>query len=95
MEFQKKYKSRGLAAIGVAMDEEGWKKVNPHLEQHPFNYPIVVGDADFAKLYGISSMPATLLIDRDGKVAATHVGLVEKAAFESELRKLLQESPRE
>ena len=57
MEFEKKYKDRGLASIGVAMDEEGWKLVNPYLEQHPINDPIVVGIGDFTKPYGITSCP--------------------------------------
>jgi thiol-disulfide isomerase/thioredoxin len=29
MEFHKKYKASGLAAIGVAMDEKGWATVRP------------------------------------------------------------------
>jgi hypothetical protein len=37
-------------------------------------------------------MPMTLLIDRDGKVAASHVGMVDKNAFESEIQILLKDS---
>src|SRR6202166_3640039 len=44
VEFQQKYKSRGLASIGVAMDEEGWTLVRPYLAQHPISYPVVIGD---------------------------------------------------
>jgi hypothetical protein len=36
----------------------------------------------------------TLLIDRDGKIAASHVGLVDKEIFESEIRVLLRPSPK-
>jgi hypothetical protein len=32
----------------------------------------------------------TLLIDQNGKIAASHVGLVDKDKFESEIRVLLQ-----
>jgi hypothetical protein len=42
--------------------------------------------------FGFSSMPATLLIDRDGKIADLHVGMVDKAAFESEIQTLLKEN---
>jgi hypothetical protein len=35
-------------------------------------------------------MPAKLLIDRDGKIADLHVGVVDKAAFESEIQTLSQ-----
>ncbi len=31
MEFDAKYKGRGLAVIGVSMDEDGWKTVKPFL----------------------------------------------------------------
>jgi len=92
MEFQSKYKDKGLSAIGVSMDEDGWKSVRPFLEKNPMNYSVVVGNPDLAKLYGVDSMPMTLLIDRDGKIAASHVGMVDKDAFESEIQILLKES---
>jgi peroxiredoxin len=92
MEFETKYRPRGLVSIGVAMDDEGWDKVKPYLEEHPINYRIVVGDANFAKLYGgITSLPVTLLIDRRGRIATTHVGMVVKDSWEKNIRRLLQE----
>jgi peroxiredoxin len=91
MEFQSKYKDSGLSVIGVSMDEDGWKSVKPFLEKNPMNYSVVVGNPGLAKLYGVDSMPMTLLIDRDGKIAASHVGMVDKDAFEGEIRVLLQD----
>jgi hypothetical protein len=73
------------------MDDEGWTLVNPYLEQHPINYPIVIGVGDFAKLHGITAMPVTLLIDREGRIADSHVGVVVKSSWEREIRTLLQE----
>jgi peroxiredoxin len=89
MEFQSKYKDSGLSAIGVSMDDDGWKSVKPFLRKKPINYPVVVGNPALAKLYGVDAMPVTLLIDRDGMIAATHVGMIDKDAFESEIRVLL------
>ena len=37
-------------------------------------------------------MPVTLLIDRNGKVADVHPGMVDKAAFEREIQTLLKET---
>lgn len=91
MEFQTKYKSKGLTSLGVAMDEEGWPIVAPFLKQHPINYPIVVHDEAFDKMFPIMSLPVTLLIDRNGRVADSHVGVVDKDAWEAEIRTLLQE----
>jgi peroxiredoxin len=92
VEFQSKYKRSGLSALGVSMDDDGWKSVLPFLQLHKINYPIVIGNWDMGDRFGFSSMPATLLIDRDGRIADLHVGMVDKAAFENEIQTLLKES---
>ncbi len=91
MEFQKKYKSQGLVVIGVSMDEDGWKSVEPYLAKHPINYPIAIGDSELAKRYNVEALPVTLLIDRDGNIAATHAGMVHKSSFERQILSLLQD----
>jgi len=91
MQFQKQYARRGLASIGVAMDEKGWETVRPYLKKKPINYPIVAGDDAFAKAYGVESLPVTLLIDRQGRVAETHAGMVERSAWEHDIQALLKE----
>jgi peroxiredoxin len=90
-EFQTKYKSKGLTSLGVAMDEEGWTVVTPFLRQHPINYPVVVHDEAFDKMFPIMALPVTLLIDRDGRVADSHAGVVDKDAWEAEIQTLLRE----
>ncbi len=99
MEFDKKYKNQGLAVIGVSMDEEGWKAVRPFLAKKrdaetggniAMQYPIVIGTDSLAKQFGLTSMPMTLLIDRDGKIAVSHTGVVDKDNFESNIRALLK-----
>jgi peroxiredoxin len=92
MQFETKYRDAGLSAIGVSMDSDGWKAVRPFIAEHKLNYPIVIGDDGISKSYHIDSMPVTLLIDRDGRVADWHVGMVDKDAFESEIRSLLNDS---
>lgn len=91
IEFQKAYHKRGLVSIGVAMDDEGWKTVKPYLAEHPINYSIVVTDPAVTKDYGVQSLPVTLLIDRSGRIADSHTGVVDKDAWEREIRTLLQE----
>jgi peroxiredoxin len=46
VEFQDKYRKDGLAAIGVSMDDDGWKSVKPFLEEHKLNYPVVIANQD-------------------------------------------------
>ena len=99
MEFNAKYKDRGLAVIGVSMDEDGWKVVKPFLalEKDPetgghtaMKYPVVIGSASLAKQYHLTSMPMTLLIDREGRIAVSYSGMVDKDDWESTIRSLLQ-----
>ena len=90
IEFNKTYKARGLAVVGVSMDEDGWKSVKPYLAAKKIDYPIVVGTEDVAKAYGgVDSLPSTFIIDRDGKIAFSHSGLVGKDTYETEIRSLL------
>ena len=91
IEFDKAYRAQGLAAVGVSMDDEGWKTIEPYLKKNPISYPIVAGNFDTAKPYNITALPVTVLIDRAGRVAATHVGVVNKKSFEGELKQLLAE----
>jgi cytochrome c biogenesis protein CcmG/thiol:disulfide interchange protein DsbE len=91
IEFDKAYRAQGLSALGVAMDDEGWQKVEPYLKQHPISYPVVSGSLDKVAAYEIGALPITVLIDRAGRVAARHVGVVDKKMFEAELKQLLAE----
>ena len=90
MDFERRYKDQGFAVIGVSMDEEGWSVVKPFLEDLAVNYRILLGDATIAELYGgVEALPTTFLIDREGRVAATHVGLAGKSQFEDGIQTLL------
>ena len=99
MEFDAKYRNRGLAVIGVSMDEDGWKSVKPFLalDKDPetgghtaMKYPVVIGSDSLAKQYNLTSMPMTLLIDRGGRIAVSHTGLVEKDDWENKIQSLLK-----
>ena len=92
IEFQKKYKAGGLSVIGVSMDDDGWKVVKPFIAAKKMNYAVVIGDDALAKQYGLGPMPMTVLIDRNGRIADSHSGVVDKAKWESEIRSLLAES---
>ncbi|RXH55699.1 TlpA family protein disulfide reductase [Granulicella sibirica] len=90
MEFDKKYRDMGLSVIGVSMDDEGMKVVKPFLAQRHIDYPVVIGDEAMGKRFGLGQMPLTLLIDKQGRVAIAHSGVVDKDDFESHIRELLQ-----
>ncbi len=95
MQFEQELKDRGFAVLGVAMDDEGWDAVKPYIEQHKINYRIVLGNDSVADTYGgVDALPTTFLIDRDGRIAAKHQGLVSRSEYQNEILHLLDSSKR-
>jgi cytochrome c biogenesis protein CcmG/thiol:disulfide interchange protein DsbE len=99
-EFSAKYKAQGLQIVGVSMDDEGpadkdavkaWAKVKKFVVDRKVPYTIVLGNDDVGKKYGaVDELPQTFLIDRTGKIASIHNGLVERADYEKDLTELLK-----
>jgi len=91
MEFQQTYRDRDVVVLGVSMDEEGWSAVKPFMERMQINYRMVLGDDKLAAQFGgVESLPTTLLIDRAGRVAAMHTGLVTKSEYRRGIENLLR-----
>jgi cytochrome c biogenesis protein CcmG/thiol:disulfide interchange protein DsbE len=87
IEFNRKYGPKGLVILGVAMDDEGNKVVQPWVQSQrfdvnghpePMNYQILLGNTKIAdKFGGILGMPTSMLYSRDGKKIKTIVGLID------------------
>jgi peroxiredoxin len=91
MEFERKYKDRGFAVLGVSMDDDGWESVRPFIKDLQMNYRVVIGDDKTGDKYGgIEALPTAFLIDREGRVAIKHVGLSSRRDFEDGIEKLLE-----
>ena len=90
-EFEHKYGAQGVAVVGVSLDEEGWKAVRPFIQEAKVPYRIVLGNDATAQKYGIQAMPDTLLIDRQGKIAAAYTGMINKDEVEKNIRTLIAE----
>jgi len=86
IEFNHKYGPKGLVILGVAMDDEGKKVVEPWVkakrfdvkgQQAPMDYPILLGNDKIAdKFGGILGLPTSMLYSRDGRKIKTIVGLI-------------------
>jgi peroxiredoxin len=92
VEFQETFKDRGLAVLGVSLDDDGWKAVKPYIDQMKVDYPVMVASGDIASRYGgLTSLPVTLIIDKSGRIAVTHVGLCPKSEYEAAINAMLAE----
>src|SRR5260221_5798731 len=80
IEFQKKYGPAGLQVVGVSVDDTQ-AKLKPYVAQMKMNYPVLQGldHDDMQEAYGpMFGIPVTVVISRDGKMCAKHVGLSSK-----------------
>jgi cytochrome c biogenesis protein CcmG/thiol:disulfide interchange protein DsbE len=92
VEFEQRYRDRGFEVLGVSLDEDGWKSVRPFIEAKHVNYPIMIGDGEIARAYGgLQSVPMTLIVDRSGHIAATHLGLCRTDEYEADIQAVLNE----
>jgi cytochrome c biogenesis protein CcmG/thiol:disulfide interchange protein DsbE len=89
VEFQRKYKDQGFTVVAVSLDEEGWDVVRPFVEEYKLNFPILLGSDETAELFGgIAALPTTFVIDKEGRIFNTHMGLVSKSDYEDEIKQL-------
>jgi peroxiredoxin len=90
MDFEQTYKDKNFAVLGVSLDEDGWDAVKPYIQQKKINYRVMIGTEQVAQMYGeVDSLPTTFMIDREGRVAAVHIGLVSKSDYIHDILDLL------
>ncbi len=94
------FHKRNVAVIGVSMDisyedlknsTEAWAKVKPFVASHQITYPILMGDNEAIRRYDIQALPVSYLIDTQGRVAATYVGLIDEENIKTNIDRLLTE----
>ena len=90
--LQKQYAARGLTVVGVSLDTDGASVVKAFVKRAGMNYPIVIGDEKIASDYGgITAIPTTFVLDRNGNIVTSHQGYASQVVFESEIRPLLEQ----
>ena len=85
------YRPSGVEFIGIAIDNPA--SVAQFLRQRPVSYPILIGEGaahSLARQLGNPSgaLPYTIVLDRDGHIALSHLGRLPRATLENVLRKL-------
>ncbi len=82
---QQKFANHGAIVLGIAMDEPD--RVRVFLARHPVSYPILLGrlDAPSTSLQLGNKreiLPFSVLVDADGRIIATHEGILSHAQLE-------------
>ena len=87
-----KYKSSGFVLLGVNVDEDV-RKATDVAAKLGVTFPVLLDtDKAVSKLYDLSTMPSTVIIDRDGKVRYLHRGYLAgyEDNYDKQIRELLK-----
>lgn len=91
VKVQARYGGRGFTFVGIALDEPA--AVRDFARRLGINYPILLGGAAGSalahELGSRGALPFSVILDREGRVVATHLGTLSEAELERLLRPLL------
>lgn len=90
---QQRYGDAGLVIVGVNLDQDT-NAARAFLSSVPADFTLLVdAQAQWPEAYGLIGMPSSYLIDRQGRIRATHTGFhsARIAAYEASIEQLLAE----
>ena len=83
-----RYGDKGLVMIGVALDKE--PAVRDFVAKEKLKNVVCIGDEAIVRAYGgITGIPTTFIIDKDGAIQAKYVGYRSLQEFERKITPLL------
>lgn len=88
-----KYRASGFVLLGVNVDDDPKKAVDLAAKLG-LRFPVSLDtDKKVSRLYDLSTMPSTVLIDREGRVRHVHRGYREgfEDTYDQQIRSLLKE----
>ena len=94
VELQKQYGPQGFQIVGVSMDDDSTssKEIAKFADDLGVNYPILLGTESVGQSYGgVSVLPTTFFLDRDGKIIAREFGLQSRSVFVDHIKKALSQ----
>ena len=90
VEVYNRHKDKGFELIGISLDTDTRENMPGFLMSNKIGYRILFGDLATARAYGgVSSIPATFFVGKDGEIKNVHIGYMDKDTFDKEVRKLL------
>ena len=88
IKLQEKYRGK-LVVIGISEDEIPPDEVKAFVAEQKMTYPVAMTTPALGKIFrGVSALPTTFVIDRDGKLQQRHVGMLNAERTELEAQVL-------
>ncbi len=92
-QIQKKYAPLGFTMVGINVEEDT-RLMEAFLKDVPVTFPILLDPTNsISKLYNVSAMPSTVIVDRKGNVRFIHQGYKpgDESKYQDMIRQLIRE----
>ena len=84
------YSAKGFTLVGIAMDDEGLEVVKPYVDEMKIPYLTLLGNEGVAQSFGgVFGFPSKFLVDREGRIVDSWVGVVPRDVLEKRIVSLL------
>lgn len=93
VEVSEDLKEKGLSVVGVSLDEEGAKVVEPFVKENRITYPILLSDGKEPLVTDMPAIPVTIVLDRQGREVKRFDGMISKTELLATVNPLLEEKP--
>ena len=90
VDLYRELEADGLVILGISLDANPQRVLPGFIAKYKINYPILISGQKVAGDYGgITGIPTTFLIDREGTIRERYVGLRPRSIFEAAINNLL------
>jgi peroxiredoxin len=96
--IQNEFAAFGVQVVGASADELAEKqKVLQFIREVKINFPVWIGAtaADTLRFGVGTALPATIIIDRDGKIVKAISGVVNQTGLRTELEKIIKQAEKD
>ena len=85
------YAAKGVETMALSVDEGGPDLVKKFVDKYQIPFPVAMADTNNPVTSGVTGIPVTILIDREGKSASMYVGMISEDAVRHDFDSLLAE----
>jgi thiol-disulfide isomerase/thioredoxin len=72
--LHKRYREKGLVVIGMSADKGEGDVVRRFVKSMDIPYPIMIAPEEVMRDYGVTALPTTVFIDREGRIREKIIG---------------------
>ena len=88
--LQDSFKSKGFSVVAFSLDEGDLTPLRNLIDKYGINYPVLIADNVVTRSFGgVSGIPVTYLVNRQGRIVKKYLGYVEHDVLEEEIKNML------